>query len=116
MTGTGTRKTGIILLEDVPPAGEAVRCPKCAGGTMTEILHADGHREFRRRGHIPGIQVVRHEHLCQICDRCGHRGCEAAASDNRGAASSRPAVRGGTLVPGPTLPPPRDHGNRRRQP
>lgn len=70
-----TWTTEIILPEDLPPFDEAAGCPKCAGGILDVIFHDGITKGFPCW--ITGVLMVRGEHLCRVCTRCGYKRCEA---------------------------------------
>jgi hypothetical protein len=84
-------QTEVILPQDLPPFDEAAGCPKCGRSAMGVTFHcgiADGFPCW-----VTGVRIVKGEHLCRICDQCGHGWCEATVE-------TKPARRPGLRVVG----------------
>lgn len=72
-----TRQTKVVLPPDLPPFDADADCSKCGSDIVNVLFHRSGTgcREFPCCD--PGRQLVKGEHLCRVCARCGHAWCEA---------------------------------------
>lgn len=72
-----TRHMKVVLPPDLPPFDADADCSKCGSDIVNVLFHrgGTGNREFPCCD--PGRLLVKGEHLCRVCARCGHAWCEA---------------------------------------